>query len=153
MSYYFSPSQGDPIYNGHHVLADTGSVYNGNIVSFTAGGTSGSISLSTGSGAGIAYDLLAMTELPTTQELVANIGGDYCNYLSGYFEALVGSDLFSGSALPAVNAKLYDNADGYISATAGGHSTIGRCIGHVTIQHKDGAYSVARCVFDFTQIL
>lgn len=154
---YFSILTPDTaILDGHAKLKDSGSAYNGNLV-MLGGGTSGSITLSTGSAIGVFYDLLAMTELPSTAELVANLGDDYCTYARGFFEALVGPDLFAGAAIPTPGSTLYDNADGTFSSTAGGHSKVGRVLDVSAAVQIAGAPSttqqLARCYFDFTQLL
>lgn len=140
-------------FNGQHVLADTGTAYNGYVVDL-AGGTSGSIGLSTGSGLGLAYDLMTMVELPTSDELVANLGGDYVNFVDGDFYALVGPGNFTEGTVPAIDATIYDNANGLLRHTTSTlHKAIGKCYAHATVQHKNGAYTVAKCRFDFTQLL
>jgi hypothetical protein len=140
-------------FNGQHILADTGSAYNGYLVDI-AGGTSGSIGVSTGSAIGIAYDLMTMVELPTSDELVANLGGDYCNFVDGDFYALVGPGNFVEGTVPDIDDVLYDNANGLLRhTTSASHKAVGKCYSHATIQRKDGSYTVARCRFDFTQLL
>lgn len=159
---YFSILNADhAIFDGHGILANTGSVYNGNLA-MLGGGTSGSMVLSTGSAIGMFFDMLAMKELPSTQELVANIGGKYVNVAMGAFEALIGPDLFYGGALPTPGTVLYDFGNGTIDTAARGRTTrpIGLCMDvSQTIRTPstgspiDSTYQVARCKFDFTQIL
>lgn len=159
MARYFSILTPDTaIYDGHAILQDSGTAYNGNLCMLSGGtaGTSGSVVISTGSAVGVFYDMLAMTELPTTAELVANIGGKRCNFATGFFEALASAECFYGSSLPTPGTKLYDFGDGTIDATARGRTSgvIGLVVQTgIAVQHKDGAYNVCRVKFNFTNIL
>jgi len=75
--------------------------------------------------------------------------GEYVNVATaGAFKALVGPDAFVEKSVPAINAALYEGANGLITVTPGSYQ-IGRCINQVTVQHRAGGYSVADCIFDF----
>jgi len=74
--------------------------------------------------------------------------GKYTNVAKTDFDALIGADAFVAGLIPAIGATLYEGAGGKIAVTPGTYA-IGKCIGHTTVQHRSGAYSVAHCQFDF----
>ncbi len=76
--------------------------------------------------------------------------GKYTNVVKGGFEALVGADAFTAGSVPAQNAVLYEGAGGKIAVS--GTYKIGICTNPgVTVQHRAGSYSAAKCQFEFAQ--
>lgn len=74
----------------------------------------------------------------------------YTNVATGAFVALIGPDAFAAGSVPAQNAVLYEGASGKIAVS--GTYPIGRCTdSSVTVQHRSGSYSAAKCQFNFDQ--
>jgi hypothetical protein len=147
---FFSVTMNDATqYDGRKQLASSETtVYNG----FLAGFATGSVIVSTGSPVGMFYDFMAMVEKPATKNLGTYLGDKYVNIVRGAFTADVGKDLFSAGALPAQDAKLYD--DGHGKLAVAGSGVIGRVEQHVVVNNiVSGAQTVARCYFDFTAVL
>jgi hypothetical protein len=150
--YFAVAANGPAIYDGKHNLdEDETTVYNGYLVMQSAG----IAAVSTGSPIGMFYDFMALERWPTSANLATYLGGKPVNYVTGFFKAFVGKDLFSAGAIPAVDAKLYDNGHGKLAtASVGGAVAIGVVENAaVTVQHPAGALTVALCRFDFTQII
>jgi len=148
---FFSVATPDPsIYDGKHNLdASETTVYNGYLAALNA---SGEVIISTGSPIGMFYDKMALERFPASSNLATYLGDEKVNYVTGFFKAFVGKDLFSAGAMPTVNAKLYDNGAGKLGLA--GSTAIGVAeIVDISIQHPEGARTVALCRFDFTQII
>lgn len=148
---FFSVATPDPsIYDGKHDLdpAET-TVYNGYLVALNS---SGSAIISTGSPIGMFYDKMALERFPASSNLGTYLVGKKVNYVTGFFKAFVGKDLFSAGAIPTQNAKLYDNGAGKLALA--GSTAIGVVENaDITMQNPTGARTVALCRFDFTQII
>lgn len=101
-------SPGTAFYNGKHQLATgiTGTLVNGNVVMLDAYGY---VTRDDGTGKerGLAYEPMSFVEFPTSNNLVTYMKYKYMNFVGGHFVGFVGKDLFKGSVLPPIGAKLY----------------------------------------------
>ena len=127
---FFSVATPDPsIYDGKHTLdADETTVYNGYLAALDS---SGHVIISTGSPIGMFYDKMALERFPASSNLATYLSTEHVNYVTGFFKAFVGKDLFSAGAMPTVNAKLYDNGHGKLGSGGFDGDWCGRDGGHL----------------------
>jgi len=144
------------IYDGTHKLASSGSAnVTRNCYVARLDANSELVLCSSGSKPfGLFYDHLDLIYQVTVAagtldciDINAYNADKYTNVAKTDFDALIGADAFVAGSIPAVGATLYEGASGKI-AVSGTHA-IGKCIAHVTAQHRSGPYSVAHCQFDF----
>ena len=124
--------------------AQTATIYNGYVAAVDS---SGAVHLCDGTENpyGLFYDHMALEEYPTSDNLTTYLTGEKCNVVSGDFEAICATFMFTGGTAPSVGALLYDDEAGTISGTTGTNK-IGRCVGTESV---GGDLTVYRCVFSF----
>lgn len=156
MSFYFTPL------NGNHLAADgtkvliaseATDVRRGHVASLHS--TGALIKSQAVNSLGLFYDFFTYAEVPTTDIISDHSLGKEVAYIHGNFEALVGSDLITGTI--TVGAPVYCNAaTGVLTTTEPGGAGNGIVCGHVLetgVSIGGGQDTVIRIRFNFDKVL
>ena len=128
--------------------AQTAAIYNGYVAAVNSVGAA-YLCDGTDDAYGLFYDHMALEEYPTTDNLTTYLTGERVNIVTGPFEAVCATFMFTGGTAPAVGALLYDDEAGAISGTTGTNK-VGRCVGTESV---GGDLTVYRCVFQFPALV
>jgi len=148
---YFNVTQGGIKDGVNKLNASSSGVYRGMLAGWPSGG---SLGVSTGSAPyGQFDDYLRLEEHPQSEDLGVYLSGKEVNVATGKFISLVGPDLFTAGAIPAVGTALYPGAASLLDTAQNwpSASVIGKVKAHVTIADAGGAgsFSAAMCIMEF----